>query len=934
MTTHPYEQFSHSAFQQFASVLFAATFGPILEPMGPGSDGGRDLFTRDPLRWSGSEHSPAFEWQGYSVVQVKQKEKLEKPYQDANWLIGEIRKELDAWNGGAASRTPIPDQILFVTNVPLSAKPGSGGIDKVSQEIQTYLAVKRESEPMSPVGTVKDIRVWSRYMLDALVGAHESVRHEFVGLLTVGDVLSVLSQISGELPSSEIEPALRAHARRALLDESWVYFREAGGNAGERTPISDVVIDLPVVSHATGERSTILESVFHRAALNLRVSSPYLPPTRHLVIAGAPGNGKTTISQFVAQSFRASFLANDTLVAQHRSVVNGTHSALDRLGQRPPGQRRWPIRIDLAKYVQEDRHKTRFLRSIAELISAQSDGGAINATNMYRWMRAWPWLVIFDGLDEVASATTRNDLIAEIEGFVASLDEHEADILVIVTTRPSGYDDQLDPLQFERLDLDYLSLSQAVSYGELVTRTRLIADRMSADQVVSGLRAAARDPNLQLLMRTPLQVAILSIIVEGGQPPSDRYGLFWTYYETVLKRERGKPTGFAQVLKKHANVVTRLHEHVGFLLQANSEIAAGSAATIRPSELERVLRNDLVERGFDLEGNDLDLLDEINEAGTKRLLLLAPKDGDDLGFDVRSMQELMAARHLTNGDDGATTNSLRLSAPSPHWRNTWLFAAGRIFGEDAPHRQQRILDLLSSLDLAAHSRLGSINPVAPSLALELVGEGIAENVPKMHIDLLKMSLKILDQPFVSDSQLVAQIWVNEARKSERNLALIRAGLEGATEKSAAEARAASAVIRDIATHVKDTRYLARVKQLGSLKRKRDAAIPPDPVGRSLDETAEFIVGVAGDHHTSALVEEFFAELRSPRVTDGRATQSPIEAALSNPDAAEILDLALHELSLEGQAVLTRALRHVQAIVRRTPVGADLDVKGLLRFLSR
>ena len=930
-TTYPFEQFSHAAFQQFTCALFAAVFGPVLEPMGPGSDGGRDLFTRDALRWGGSEHFPAFDWHGYSVVQVKQKERLEKPYQDANWLIAEIRSELDDWDGGTDSRTPVPDQILFVTNVPLSAKPGTGGIDKVSQEIQTYLAAKREAK--SPMGRVRDVRVWSRYMLDALVGAHESVRHEFVGLLTVGDVLSLLAQVSGELPQSEIEPALRAHARRALLDESWVYFREAGGNAGERTPVSDVVVDLPVVSHATGARSTILQAVLERAAMNLRIAAPYVPNPRHLVVAGAPGNGKTTISQFIAQTFRSSFLFDDSLVPQYRTVVEGTNTALQRLGQHRPGQRRWPIRIDLAKYVQEGRHQTRFLRSIAELISAQSDSGAITATNIYGWMRAWPWLVVFDGLDEVANAATRNALIAEIEGFVASVDEQNADVLVVVTTRPSGYDDELDPLQFERLDLDYLSLKEAIRYGELVTRTRLSSDRMTADHVVGGLRAASKDPNLQLLMRTPLQVAILSIILEGGQPPADRYGLFWDYYGTVLKRERGKPTGFAQVLKKHANVVTRLHERVGFLLQAHSEIAEGSSATIRPSELERLLRDDLTERGFDLEGNDLDLLDEVNEAGTKRLLLLAPKDGDNLGFDVRPMQELMAARHLTNGDDNATTTCLRRSAPSPHWRNTWLFAAGRIFGEDAPHRQQNVLDLLSGLDTGAHSRLGSVNPVGPYLALELVGEGIAGSVPRMHADLLKKSLKILDQPFVSDSQLVAQIWVNEARRSESSLGLIVGALEAAVAKSDAEARAALTVIRDIAAHVQDTHYLTRVKNLGAIQRKHGTAIPLDPQGRSLEETAKFIVGVAGDDHVAALVEAFLTELRSPTSAETPEAQSSIEAALADPEAAEIVDVALQELSVDSRAILTRALRHVQARIQRTPVGAELDSKNLLRFLN-
>jgi len=71
------------------------------------------------------------------------------------------------------------------------------------------------------------------------------------------------------------------------------------------------------------------------------------------------------------------------------------------------------------------------------------------------------------------------------------------------------------------------------------------------------------------------------------------------------------------------------------------------------------------------------------DADQHRLVLIAPRGDDGYGFDVRSLQELMAAMYVTTGPQDLVTARLRAVAPSPHWRNTWLFAAGGI----SPHRK-------------------------------------------------------------------------------------------------------------------------------------------------------------------------------------------------------------------------------------------------------
>jgi hypothetical protein len=59
-------------------------------------------------------------------------------------------------------------------------------------------------------------------------------------------------------------------------------------------------------------------------------------------------------------------------------------------------------------------------------------------------------------------------------------------------------------------------------------------------------------------------------------------------------------------------------------------------------------------------------------------VLLVPVLHDDIGFEVRSLREFMAARSLTSGPDDRVRERLSVLAPSAHWRNTWLFAAGRL----------------------------------------------------------------------------------------------------------------------------------------------------------------------------------------------------------------------------------------------------------------
>lgn len=161
--------------------------------------------------------------------------------------------------------------------------------------------------------------------------------------------------------------------------------------------------------------------------------------------------------------------------------------------------------------------------------------------------------------------------------------------------------------------------------GRWQTRIRLWNDYERIEKIADGLKAAADDEALRNLLRTPLQVLILTIIIDGsGHIAPDRYSLFFGYYDTVFKRERVKRGGLHQMLMRFGQEIQRLHEKVGFELQVRSELGARSFAALSLDELRRIAWQVLQDAGYDPSGSDSHLLDEIIRAATHRLVLIAP----------------------------------------------------------------------------------------------------------------------------------------------------------------------------------------------------------------------------------------------------------------------------------------------------------------------
>jgi len=943
------ERLGPHGFQSLAAALAVRVIGPQVISLGQGRDGGRDMECHGTIVWSPDATLPGEIWEGHTVLQVKHRESTRTPRQDVTWLWDQIRDELEAWASTNSNRGAVPEYFVFITNIRLTPVPGQGGRATIDRKIQQFLegleddsvehvlpsrerAVARRERlaRLARMRRLRKWRIWDGNQIDAFITAYEDVRRAIAGFITPGDVLATVGELSTSLPPEQSDSALLAHARSALMQDRNIYFHEAGGE-GPAIPVDKVVIDLPIVIHGSGgvpESSRAIKYTLERGDNILKPEVSVFPRPHHLVVVGAPGNGKTTISRFLVQIYRTALLADATtqLSDTHREIIESTRSAILRLGHETPRHRRWPVRVDLASYAEDcglSRDESLF-QWIVDKVNASSRNRTIHQWVLAKWLKEWPSFVVFDGLDEVTEPAVRQRLIADIQDFVAEAEAERWDALVVVTTRPTGYLDDMPLNLFQRVDLDDLGTEDALAYGRLTTQLRFSNDPERAEAVQRLLEDAAKSDALRTLLRTPLQIAIMSVIAEtASRFEPDRYSLFWRYYETINSREQNKKGGLARLLRDQSSDVLALHERVGLELQMSSEAASGATAVMSQQRLRDLAWEVLADSGHEPGSKHASLLRDILVAATHRLVLIAPRGDDGYGFEVRSLQELMAARRITTGSLDQILPRLRLIAPSPHWRNTWLFAAGRYFAEPQPHQRDAISTLVLTIDDDAPERLGRVVPLGPWLAWDIIDDGMAAGKPRWIVPIADHALTILSGPAPRDLMAFTRVLMRAAGDNDVHERIVCA-LRGALGGNSLARETASRVQESIGSAMKNSRSQDRIAPLIAVRRRPGVRQPTDPAW-DWSEFDEQISAFA-DEGTRVDLQTASGAIRqlSSKSADGSSAIEQLVGSIASREVAEVVEEALTYLA-PGSAQLSSNLRdHVVPVLVGKPVSEILQ----------
>jgi hypothetical protein len=397
----------------------------------------------------------------------------------------------------------------------------------------------------------------------------------------------------------------------------------------------------------------------------------------------------------------------------------------------------------------------------------------VPAADLRRWLSEYPWLLVLDGLDEVPVSSNRDGLMKAVHQFMIQAAQLSADVLVVAASRPQGYTGEFSPQTYQHRWLLPLSPRRALHYARRLAETKFGANTERQERVLSSLGRAVREESVARLMQTPLQVTIMTTLVdEGGHPPEEPWNLFNDYYDAIYRRERGRDTEAAEILRSHRPDIDALHRRVGFLLQRESERAGRTDAVMANEHFAEIVRERLANEGH--KGAELESLSKaIISASTERLVLLVSPHGDDIGFELRPFQEFMAAEALLDVDDVLAGKRLRAIAPVGFWREVFLFCAGKCFAKRESMRDT-IHTICAELN---EDEVGGTVLAGSQLALELLEDGIGRGQPKFGRLLTRIALRYLDRPTTPVHDRLAALHSSELSGlySEEFEARLRAG---------------------------------------------------------------------------------------------------------------------------------------------------------------
>jgi hypothetical protein len=889
-------------FEHLVQALAVHHLGPQVQTFGAGPDGGREA------TWNGHVENPLLpreDWSGYGVIQAKYKLRMGEPRDNAVWLIRAINAELEQWASENSSRDPIPDVYLVATNVILSPQ-ANGGIDSVIANF------KKRAEELGL--SIRTFALWHNEHIRALLEDARDVRVAYAAWITPGDILAKLIESNNQY-LEDIQNTLYSHIAKSMLDDVTLNLTQAGSVGDKPIGIADVFVDLPASAATPLDREDHgNKGVYGIAKELINIANRSLDPssqkTDHVanrssrvVLVGGPGQGKSTALQFLCQIYRASFLV-DTQVASEPDVneaIKKLESHIERIKLEPPAARRWPFGIKLTALADAlaKQRQGSVLQYIASEISGRA-GSPISVVDLRHWLAQYPWLVVLDGFDEVPASSNREQVLDSVRDFLVDAAMVNADILVVATTRPQGYNDDFDPRRYRHYHLDKLDVEVALKYAHRLLEIRLGADSPRLRTVYRRLEKASTEEATARLLGTPLQATILALLIERlGQAPKDRWRLFSQYYRVIYQREQEKGGPLAEILHDFENHINAVHREAGFILQQRGEQAGDTTSYLTATNFLTIIAQRLEAAGYtDADAEQMAL--RFREVFTDRLVFLTELRDDTYGFEIRSLQEFMAGEAVVHQMEARRGSYFRTIAASSYWRNTVLFAVGKIFAE-REYLCGEVVTLCSDLNL--DNEIDKLVKPGSELALSILAEGVARTQPA----------------YARPLAACACLCLNNATSAVRSLhTLDLVGMKAALDFAISEALSSSVSARTAAIIV-----LTERARRGN---REDSSILLDALDESSDEVIRNIIKVAwysGDTDLLVLLanrilrespllvardaDDDYNELGSLEVVDDSMEQSPelpewLRAIRFFQGYEEIPDRSWKEATIRGLSV--------------------------------